>query len=69
MFHECLDMLFEAWQVLLHGSPNLIQIHAEVLVNENVAHRHDLSPRQIGMRLVKRFAQLSGSFANDLYVV
>ena len=66
---EPLDGALEAGQVALHSPPNFPEIHPEILVDEYVAHRNDVRPGHLGMRIVKISAELCRSLANDLEVM
>ena len=43
----------EWWQILGDDLPDDVFIHAEVVVNDLVAHAYDLAPRDLGMSIAE----------------
>jgi hypothetical protein len=66
---EPLDSELEAGQVALYSVPDFPEIHPEILMDEYVAHRNNLRPWHLGMRIVKISAELCRGLADDLEVM
>lgn len=63
------DGLLDFRQVTFNDVPDLLQIHTEVFMNEDVPHRDYLRPRYNRMRLVEISPEPRRCFANDLEVM
>lgn len=59
----------DGFEVALNDVPQLVQINAEIFVHQHVSHGDDACPRDLGMRLMKVPAQLSGRLTDDLKVM
>lgn len=69
MLQDRLQLRLEGREVVLHHVPHDVEVHLEIVVDEDVAHPLDLGP---GDRRVRRTAgggQLVRRFAEDLQVV
>jgi hypothetical protein len=66
LLQEHLDLLLEDRDVLLYGSPYLMQVYSEVFVNQDISHGDNLRPRDIRVSVVKGAAQLRRRFTNNL---
>ena len=64
-----LDGCLESGEIGFHCFPYLVQVHTKILVDQHVAHGHDLGPRNLRISGLKLPAELSSSLANDLNVV
>ena len=54
----------ERWKIIHDGVPDAIKIDIEVGVDQPVAHRDDLRPRDGRMRLLKLLAHLGRRLTN-----
>src|SRR6266516_5561798 len=65
---ECGDRLLQRRQVLFDDCPDLLRIHALVLVDEDVAHATESAPRDLWMRRAVGVLDSFGRFADHLEV-
>ena len=63
------EFLLQSGQVILNRSPDFLDVHTEVLVNQHVARGDDLRPWHVRVSGKEFVAQLAGGLSDDLYVV
>jgi hypothetical protein len=49
--------------------PDLVQVEAEVFVDQNISQRDDLRPLDLGVTVSDRLGDATGSLSNDLQVM
>lgn len=69
---SCLQQRFDSFtewsEVLLDHSPRRVQLHAELVMDEYVAHTGNLFPRNLRGKIASRLSDLLDGLADDLKI-
>ena len=63
-----LNLFLQLREILAQRAPQDIPVHAEVVVNEPIAHASDLGPLHIAVRLSERLGQVLDCLADDFEI-
>ena len=66
--NQSLNFLLQRIQITRHGFPEDVQIEAEVIMHDDIAHTDDLRPGDVGCIVPYLLWQSTGSLADDLKV-
>ena len=67
-FEKAFDLSSERYEIDCDRLPDDGQIYAEVLVDQDVSHAGDVSPRYIGRGALLIRHQVTGGFADDFEI-